>query len=67
MYGWDPSHLMHSVINAGNKLEIFDFFSCYQDENVKIIAIGVGRHVDNNEAEGDCNGKTREHFAREQL
>lgn len=57
MYGWDPRHLMHSVINAGNKLEIFDLFSCYQDENVKIIAIGVGRHVDNNELKAIAMGK----------
>ena len=48
---------MNSVINRGNKLEKFDFFSCYQDENVKIIAIGVGRHVDNNELKAIAMGK----------
>ena len=48
---------MNSLIDRGNKLELFDFFSCYQDENVKVIAIGVGRFVDNNELKAIAMGK----------
>ena len=48
---------MNSVINWGNKLEIFDFFSSYQDKNVNIVAFGVGRSVDNNELKAIAMGK----------